>query len=40
MHQFLQISNRVMALDSCQNLVSAQYLENEVMEFDQSLVMH
>ena len=27
---FLQICNRVMALDSCQNLVSTQYLENEL----------
>ena len=27
---FSQICNRVMALDSCQNLVFTQYLENEL----------
>ena len=27
---FLQICNRVTALDSCQNLVLTQYLENEL----------
>ena len=38
-HQFSQIHNRVMPLDSYQNLVSAQYFENKLMEFDQILHM-
>ena len=38
--QFLLIYNRVMALDSCRNFVSAQYLKNKLMEFDQILHMH
>ena len=29
-----------MALDARQNFVSAQYLENELIEFDQSLYAH
>ena len=29
-----------MALDFCQNFVSAQHLENELMEFDQILHMN
>ena len=37
--QFSQIHNRVMPLYSYQNFVSAQYLENELMEFDQILHM-
>ena len=40
MRNFSQIYNRVMALDGCQNFISAQYLENELMEFDQILHMH
>ena len=32
MHQFSQIYNRVMALEYCQNFVSAQYHVNESME--------
>ena len=36
-HNFLKICNRVMALDLCQNLVCAQYLENEWTEFNQIL---
>ena len=40
MCQFLQIFNRVIALVYCQNCVSAQYLLNELMEFDQILHMH
>ena len=35
-HQFSFIYNRVMALEWCQNFVSAQYLENELMEFDEA----
>ena len=31
----MQIYNRVMALDYHQNFVSAQYLDNELMELDQ-----
>ena len=31
---FLQICNGVMALDACPNFVSAQYLGNELIEFD------
>ena len=34
---FLQICNRVTALDSCQKLFFAQYLENGWTEFDQIL---
>ena len=34
MHHFLQICNRVTALDRCQKLVFAQYLENGWTEFD------
>ena len=39
MGQFLQIYNRVMALDYHQNFVSTQYLENELIELDQTLHM-
>ena len=38
--QFSQINYRVMALDWCQNFISAQYLENKLMEFDQNWHMH
>ena len=37
-HQFLSNSNRINC--PCQNSVSSQYLENELMEFDQLLHMH
>ena len=37
---FLQILNRLGTLDWCQNFVSAQYLENCWMDFDQMLHMH
>ena len=37
---FLQICNRVMALDLPPNLVSTQYLENKKAEFHQILYMH
>ena len=37
---FLLICNRVMAFDSSQNFVSAQYLENKLTEFCQTLCMH
>ena len=37
---FLHICTRVMALDSHQNLVSAEYLENKLAEFHQILYMH
>ena len=37
--RFPQTYNRVMALDCCQNFVSAQYLENKVLDFDQILHM-
>ena len=37
MHQITQIYNRVMSLESSQNFVSTQYLENEWMEFDKIL---
>ena len=40
MRQILHIYNRVMALDLCQNFVSSQHLENELMEFDQVLHLH
>ena len=40
MRQILQVYNRVMVLVCCQNFVSAQYLVNELMEFDQFLRMH
>ena len=36
---FLHICTRVMALDSHQNLVSAEYLENKLAEFHQILYM-
>ena len=36
-HHFLQICDRVMALDLCQKLFFAQYLENE---FNQILLTH
>ena len=39
-HQFSLIYNRVMALEWCQDFLSAQYLENELMEFDQVLHVH
>ena len=39
-HQFSKINNSVMVLDWCQNFVSAQYLDNKLMEFDQILHMH
>ena len=38
--QFSRINNRLMALDLGQNFVSAQYLENQLIEFDQILRMH
>ena len=34
-HHFSQMCTRVMALDLCQNFVSAQYLENNLIEFYQ-----
>ena len=37
---FSQIGNRVTALDWRQNLVFAQYLENELTKWDQSLYTH
>ena len=37
---FLQICNRVRALDWCQNLVFSQYLENELTKCDQILYTH
>ena len=37
---FLQICNRVTALDLCQKLFFAQYLENGWTEFDQILYTH
>ena len=37
---FSKDCNRVMALDRCQNFNSAQYLENELTEFDQLLYTH
>ena len=40
LHQFAQIYNRVMALDSCQNFISAQYLKNKSMEFYKILHIH
>ena len=40
MRPFLQIYYTVMPLGYCQNFVSAQYLVNESMEFDQILHMH
>ena len=40
MFQFLKIYNMVMSLGCCQNVVSAQYLVNELIEFDQILHMH
>ena len=36
-HNFLHICNRTMALDSRQNLVFADYLENKLTEFHQNL---
>ena len=39
-HYFLEMCNRVMALDLCQNLVFATYLENEWTEFKQILYTH
>ena len=39
-HHFLQNFNRVMALDTRQNFVSAQYFENELTESDQNLYAH
>ena len=40
MRQFSQIYNTVMVLGYRQNFVSAQYLGNKLMEFDQVLYMH
>ena len=37
---FSQICNGVMALDGCQKLVFAQYLENEYTEFNRILYIH
>ena len=34
---FFEICTRVMALDLLQNFVSAQYLESELTDFDQTL---
>ena len=39
-HHFLQICNGVTALDKCQKLVFAQYLENGLTEFNQILYTH
>ena len=39
MRQIWEIYNAVMALDYCQNFISAQYIEKELMELDQSLQM-
>ena len=39
-HHFSQICNRVMALDWCQKLFFAQYLDNECTEFNQILYIH
>ena len=38
--RFPQIYNSVRALDWSQNFVSAQYLENELMDFDNTLHLH
>ena len=35
-HQFVSVYIRVMALGCCQNFVSAQYLVNESMKYDQT----
>ena len=40
LHKFLQTYNRVMALDYCQNFVSAQNRVNGLMAFDHILHMH
>ena len=39
-HFFLKLVTGVTALDFCQNLVFAQYLENEWTEFNQILYTH
>ena len=39
MHQLSPISYIVMALAFCQNIISAQYLENVLMGLDQILLM-
>ena len=39
-HHFLKNFNRVTARNLCQNLVFAQYLENEWTEFNQLLYRH
>ena len=36
----MQVYNTVMAFDWCQNLISAQYFESELMDFDQILHVH
>ena len=40
MHQFAKNNKTVMELDLCQNFVSAHYLKNKWMGFDQILHMH
>ena len=40
MRRFSKIYNRVMALDYRQNFVSAQCIENKLMELDKILHMH
>ena len=37
MRQIVQIYNRFMALDLCQNFVSAQSLKNKLMEFERPI---
>ena len=39
-YKFAKINKTVMALDLCQNFVSAQYLNNKLMGFDQILHIH
>ena len=34
-HHFSKLCNRVTALDRCQPIISTQYLENELTDFDQ-----
>ena len=34
-HHFSKICNRVTAIDRCQPMISTQYLENELTDFDQ-----
>ena len=39
-HHSSEICTRVMALYLCQNIISTQYLENKLVEFQQILYMH